>query len=80
LRHHGKPGAFYSDIRRSKDRAMARYRAYLIGRDSYFNKAVDLDCADDDAAKKHAERMVDGHEVELWQHARRIAKFDGKRK
>jgi hypothetical protein len=44
---------------------MARYRAYLIGRDSYFNKAVDLDCADDDAAKKRAERMVDGHYVEL---------------
>ena len=58
---------------------MAHYRAYLIGPDSYFIKAVDLDRADDDAAKKRAEQMVDGHDVELWQHARRIAKFDSKR-
>ena len=59
---------------------MTHYRAYLIGRDSYVIKAVDLICDDDDAAKKRAERMVDGHDVELWQHARRIAKFEGKQK
>jgi len=58
---------------------MAHYRAYLVGRDSNFIKAVDLICDDDDAAKKCAERMVDGHDVELWEHARRIAKFEGKR-
>ena len=52
---------------------MAHYRAYLVGQDS---KAVDLDCEDDDAAIKRAQKMVDGHDVELWQHARRIAKFD----
>jgi hypothetical protein len=28
-----------------------------------------------EAAKKRAERMVDGHDVELWEHARRIAIF-----
>jgi hypothetical protein len=59
---------------------MTHYRAYLIGRDSHVIKAVDLICDDDDAAKKRAERMVDGHDVELWQHARRIAKFEGKQK
>ena len=59
---------------------MAHYRAYLVGHDSYFIKAVDLDCEDDDAARKRAQKMVDGHVVELWQHARRIAKFEGKRK
>jgi len=58
---------------------MAHYRAYLVGHDSYFIKAIDLICDDDDAAKKCAERMVDGHDVELWEHARRIAKFEGKR-
>ena len=58
---------------------MAHYRAYLIGHDGNFIKAVDFDCVDDDAAKKGAERMVDGHDVELWQHARRIARFEGKR-
>jgi hypothetical protein len=55
---------------------MAHYRAYLVGQDSYFIKAVDLDCEDDDAARKRAQKMVDGHDVELWQHARRIAKFE----
>ena len=57
---------------------MSHYRAYLIARDGHHIKAVDLDCVDDDAAKKRAEQMVDGHNVELWEHARRIAKFDGK--
>ena len=51
----------------------------MVGRDSYFIKAVDLICDDDDAAKKCAERMVDVHDVELWEHARRIAKFTSPR-
>ena len=54
---------------------MAHYRAYLVGQDSYFIKAIDLECEDDDAARKRA-KMVDGHDVELRQHARRIAKFE----
>jgi hypothetical protein len=55
---------------------MAHYRAYLVGQDSYFIKAIDLDCEDDAAVRKRAQKMVDGHDVELWQHARRIAKFE----
>jgi hypothetical protein len=39
-------------------------------------KAVDLVCDDDDGAKKCARQMVDGHDVELWEHDRRVAKFD----
>jgi len=31
---------------------MAHYRAYLVGRDGNFIKAVDLDCVDGAAAKK----------------------------
>ena len=57
---------------------MAHYRAYLIGYDGHHIKAVDLNCTDDDDARKRAEQMVDGHNVELWEHARRIAKFEGK--
>jgi hypothetical protein len=49
---------------------MASYRGYLIGRDSYCIRTVDLNCADDDAAKKRAKRMVDGHDLELWPHDR----------
>ena len=58
---------------------MTYYQAYLIGRDGHCIKTVDLTCADDEAAKKRALKMVDGHDVELWHHARRIAKFCGER-
>jgi hypothetical protein len=57
---------------------MSHYRAYLIARDGGHIKAVDIECIDDDAAKKRAAQMADGSNVELWEHARRIAKFDSK--
>lgn len=57
---------------------MSPYRAYLIARNGQHIRAVDLECVDDDAAKKRAEQMADGTNVELWEHARRIAKFDSK--
>jgi len=59
---------------------MAHYRAYFIGRDGHFKKAVDLDCADDAAAKVAAKQLVDGRDVELWQRDRRITKFEAKPK
>jgi hypothetical protein len=58
---------------------MTYYQAYLIDRDGRYIKAVDLTCADDEAAKKRALKMVDGHDIELWRHARRIATFNGER-
>ena len=57
---------------------MSRYRAYLIAPNGHHIRAVDLECLDEDAAKKRAEQMADGSNVELWEHARRIAKFDSK--
>jgi hypothetical protein len=57
---------------------MPHYRAYIIGRDGRFEKAIDLDCANDEAAEESAKQLVDGHDVELWQRDRRIAKFDAK--
>lgn len=57
---------------------MPHYRAYFIGRDGHFEKAIDLDCANDEAAQESARQLVDGHDVELWQRDRRIAKFEGK--
>ena len=57
---------------------MSHYRAYLIAPDGHHIKAVDIECVDDDAAKKRAEQMADGTNVELWEHARRIAKFGSK--
>jgi hypothetical protein len=49
-----------------------------MGRDGHFLQAVELDCADDKAAMESAKQFVDGHDVELWQRDRRIAKFDAK--
>ncbi len=57
---------------------MSLYKAYLIAPDGHHIKAVDLECVDDDAAKIRAEQMTDASNVELWEHARRIAKFGSK--
>ena len=57
---------------------MTYYQAYFIGRDGHFMKAVDLICDDDVAARKCAGKMVDGHDVELWRHDRRVAKFESR--
>jgi hypothetical protein len=59
---------------------MAHYRAYFIGRDGQFMKAIDLICDDDDGARKRAGKMVDGHDVELWHRDRRVEKFEGSSK
>jgi hypothetical protein len=58
--------------------AMSSYKAYLISPDGHHIKAVDLDCADDHAAKNCAEQLTDFNNVELWEHARRVARFGSK--
>ena len=55
--------------------AMAEYRAYIVGMEGRIVRAVELLCPDDDSAKEHARNLVDGHDVELWQGVRQIAKF-----
>jgi hypothetical protein len=56
---------------------MPGYRVYIIGLDGEFIKSIDLDCFDDDAALASARQFVDGHDVELWQRDRRIARLAG---
>jgi hypothetical protein len=48
--------------------------------DGHFQTLKPLECANDDAAKKEAEQLVDGHDVELWQRDRKIARFERKSK
>jgi hypothetical protein len=38
------------------------------------------DCVDDNSAIKSATRLVDSHDVELWQMDRPVARFDGRSK
>jgi hypothetical protein len=57
---------------------MPDYRAYLIGSDGHIFQGVDLDMPDDEAAMVAALQLVDGHDVELWEGARKIGKFEHK--
>jgi hypothetical protein len=60
---------------------MRDYRAYIFGIDNHrYQKVAQFasDHADDLAAMKAAEQLVDGHDVELWERARLVARFDHK--
>ena len=59
---------------------MPEYRAYIIGPDGHFHSSVALECLDDEAAAEQAKQLVDGHDVELWQRARKVATFNHKTK
>jgi hypothetical protein len=59
---------------------MPDYRVYIIGQDGHFQKAIPLDCPDDSTAIQSAKRLIDGHDIELWQRDRKIARFPRKAK
>jgi hypothetical protein len=59
---------------------MAEYRVYLIDSDDRFYDVVPLICADDDEAMEKAKHLAGGHDVELWQRDRKVARFDHKPK
>jgi hypothetical protein len=58
---------------------MTDYRVYIIGNDGHFVSAIQLDCPDDNAAIESAKQFINGHDIELWQGDRKIAKLDRKR-
>jgi len=51
---------------------MPEYRAYLVGRDGHFVGFEPIVCGDDSEATEKAKRLVDGHDVELWENARMV--------
>lgn len=60
---------------------MHNYRAYVLGMETgRYQKVAQFpgQHADDQAAMKAAEKLVGGHDVELWESARLVAKFDHK--
>jgi hypothetical protein len=59
---------------------MLVHRAYIVGLHGRSIGVVQMDCADDDSAIKSASRLVDSHDVELWQMDRPIARFDARPK
>jgi hypothetical protein len=52
------------------------YRVYIVGDDGHFRDAIPFVCETDDKAIEKAKQLVDGHDVELWQLDRQIAKFE----
>jgi hypothetical protein len=54
---------------------MPEYRAYTVGADGHFIGFEPLVCADDAEATERAQRLVNGHDVELWTGPRLVAKL-----
>jgi hypothetical protein len=48
---------------------MAEYRAYMVGTDDHF---IGLD---DDEAVANATRLVDGHDIEVWNGPRLVIRL-----
>ena len=59
---------------------MPVYHAYIVGLHSRPIGVVRMDCTDDDAAIKSASRLVESHDVELWQMDRPVVRFDASSK
>jgi hypothetical protein len=59
---------------------MPVYHAYIVGLHGRSIGAVRMDCVDDASAIKWASRLVDSHDVELWQMDRPVARFDASSK
>jgi len=55
---------------------MTVYRAHIVGLHGRSIGVVQLDCIDDESAIKSAGRLVDSHDVELWQMDRPVARLD----
>jgi len=59
---------------------MSDYRVYIIGADGHVVRAIQLNCRDDNAAIESAKQFINGHDIELWQRDRRVARFDDRPK
>jgi len=58
---------------------MQGYRAYIVAQDGRTLARSEFFCEDDEAAKERAKQLVDGNDVELWRHDRKIAELKGQR-
>jgi hypothetical protein len=59
---------------------VVEYRAYTVGVDGHFIGFEPLICRDDTEAIKVAERLVDGHDIELWSGERLVIRLGHKLK
>jgi hypothetical protein len=54
---------------------MPDYYVYTLGNDGHIVDRQSIICESDEEAKERAKQLVNGHPVELWQEARKVARF-----
>jgi hypothetical protein len=59
----------------SCEQIMQHYRAFRIDKSGQVTGTTDLSCADDAEAKRQAEQLRDGDEIQVWQRDRLVAVF-----
>ena len=57
---------------------MRDYRAYIVGSDGRIRQGIEFLAEDDEKAKEHVRQIVDGHDIELWHRAEKIAEIKSK--
>ena len=57
---------------------MADYQAFAVGSDERFVLCESLICENDDDAVARAQRLVDGHDIELWSGSRLVIRLNKK--
>jgi hypothetical protein len=55
--------------------AMPHYRLYFLRADNRVDRAVDLDCADDEEAINKASELRGPQAMELWQRTRLVTRI-----
>jgi hypothetical protein len=64
----------------SQGAAMPYYRAYILNAEDHFVSHEELVCDCDSQAVEQAKRLVDGHDVELWNGERLIIRLEHNKK
>jgi hypothetical protein len=58
---------------------MPTHRVFLVDQQSHYTGGEVLECPDDEAAIEHGRKYVDGHDVEVWEHERLVARLTTER-
>lgn len=51
------------------------YRAYILDDEGHITGVHELQCAGDEEAKQEVAKLLDGHDLEIWQRQRRVARL-----
>ena len=58
---------------------MPTYRVLTLGPNRKIEAAKDIECANDEEAITKAKQLLDGHDIELWEHGRFLSWFPPKK-